>query len=444
MSVIQQSLLRLSKTDSNSPAWLRDIQQRGRSVWGSHHWPTKKTEDWRYTNLSKLEKSDFFAGTHTVENIEVDSQAIKRVVDSAVIPELSACRLVFVDGQYDEGLSDGACPPGLNKVLFSEADSAQVERIQAMLGSVVESGKHLFTSLNELQLNEGLYLGVEKNTAISKALHIVYVSTGSTSSVNQRLLVDMAESSEFTVIEHFVSLNDAGNSFNNGASEFCLAGNAKLTHYRLNLETENSLHVGGVHAALERSAQLSSFYLALGSALKRIDVVVKFLGEGAHADVNGVYLPKNNQHVDFHTNLEHCVPNTTSNEVFRGIIGDTAKAVFNGRIHIYPQAQKTHAQLSNKNLLTSDKAEVNTKPELEIYANDVLCAHGATVAQLNDESMHYLRTRGVSTEEAQVMLSFGFINELIEKLDDQAISDYLRPVIAGLFARDSDLTRHLL
>jgi len=251
----------------------------------------------------------------------------------------------------------------------------------------------------------------------------------------------VAEGSELCILEHFISAEKS--SFTNGVSEFFLQENARLCHYRLNTENESALHIGAVHASLGRSANLNSFYLALGSALKRIDVAVKHQGEGAHADIQGVYLPVNKQHVDFHTNLEHCVPHTSANEVFRGIVADNAKAVFNGRIHIHPHAQKTNAQLSNKNLLTSNTAEVNTKPELEIYANDVLCAHGATVAQLSDESLHYLRTRGLSLESARLLLSFAFINELIDKLKHPALSTFIRPLITRLFSGESGIDEHL-
>jgi Fe-S cluster assembly protein SufD len=155
--------------------------------------------------------------------------------------------------------------------------------------------------------------------------------------------------------------------------------------------------------------------------------------------LNGIYLPRGDEHVDYHTCIEHRVPHCTSSETFRGIIGDSATAVFNGRIHIHRDAQKTRAELSNRNLLTSVQAEVNTKPELEIYADDVQCAHGATVAQLDEMSLHYLRTRGVARAEAQVMLSFGFINEVIDTVRCETLREFLRDLLSSRFARDSAL-----
>jgi len=299
---------------------------------------------------------------------------------------------------------------------------------------------------NESLLRDGLLLQVADNTQISEPLYLLCINTGARQNVNVRVFVDVAANARLDLVEHFICLHDDRemNSLMLACTEIDLAEGATLNHYRLNMHAESCMHIGGVHAALQRQANLNSFYLAFGTQLTRIDATVKHVGEGAHTNMYGVYLPSGSQHVDFHTNLEHCVPNTTSNEIFRGIIADSSRAVFNGRIHIHPLAQKTNAHLSNKNLLTSNKAEVDTKPELEIYANDVQCAHGATVSQLNNASLHYLLTRGVSEEEARVMLSFGFINELIQKIQLQTLRDFLRPILARRFATKPDLTQHLL
>jgi Fe-S cluster assembly protein SufD len=207
----------------------------------------------------------------------------------------------------------------------------------------------------------------------------------------------------------------------------------------LNLEEEQAQHIGAVHVNLQRNARVRGFAMALGARLMRIDYQLNHRGQGAELDLQGFYVPRNNQLVDYHTNICHWVPHCTSNEVFRGIVGDSAQAIFNGRIYIHPQAQKTLAELSNKNLLTSNKAEVNTKPELEIYADDVKCAHGATVSQLNTNARYYLQSRGLSRSEAEVMLSFGFINELLEQIAQPVVHDYLQPRLASLFGRDNRL-----
>ena len=222
-----------------------------------------------------------------------------------------------------------------------------------------------------------------------------------------------------------------------------MGDNAKLTHYRLQLMTEGALHIGSAHIDLQRDSNYEGFHLGLGTKLTRNDIVVNHNIGGSHSEMTGVYVPKNKQLIDFHTCIEHKAAHCTSNEVFRGIMNDQSKAVFNGRIQIHRDAQKTLAELSNKNLLLTNTAEINTKPELEIYADDVKCAHGATVAQLEEKAMFYLQSRGVSKTEAKVMLSFGFINELIDNLPHEAVGDWLRPILAQRFGRESDLNDQL-
>ena len=436
---IQQAVL---ESPAESASWLRDFQQRGRALWQHQSLPTRKTEAWKYTNLRQLEQGNYFSAF--MPEPANDAGGLRANYE---IPGLNPCAtLVFVNGHFDAGLSTVTdLPAGVTLVKFADAGREEAAQIADWLGGIVDNEQHLFASLNDSRLTDGVFLKVEKNIRMERPIQLVWTGTRQKEAfaLSQRLLVVLETGSEATVIEQFVSNSDSQNSFTNGVSEFYVQANARLRHYRLHLEQEDALHIGGVHASLERDSQLDSFHLALGSTLKRVDVVVNHRGEGAHCNLNGVYLPRNQQHVDYHTCIEHAVPRCTTNEVFRGIIGDSARAVFNGRIHIHRDAQKTMAQLSNKNLLTSDKAEVDTKPELEIYADDVQCAHGATIAQLDEQSLHYLRTRGVSLDEARIMLSFGFINELINDIKDPQIADYLRPLLSGLFTRDPKLTRHI-
>ena len=277
-------------------------------------------------------------------------------------------------------------------------------------------------------------------------MQVVWLTSGADAplALSQRLLVNCGAHSELTLVETFASSDTGATAFTNGVSELLLGEGARLHHYRLHLEQDNAVHIGGIHVRQGANSHLQGFHLALGSDLKRVDLVVDHQGSGAHCDLDGIYLPRGTEIVDYHTCIEHSVPHCSSRERFRGIIGDEACAIFNGRIHIHPQAQKTRAELSNKNLLTSSKAEVNTKPELEIYADDVQCAHGATVAQLDPMTLHYLRTRGIPRDEAEVMLSYGFINELVEGLACAAVRDFVKPLLARRFARNPRLMRHLL
>lgn len=415
--------------EQGGPDWLAARREAGRALWSASQKPTRKTEAWKYTSLHKLERE--FVAAEPGAGI------------TAELPDFGGERLVFVDGHLQGSASDIGLPEGVSLVRFADASASQAERIQDRLGTAVSNDQHLFANLNDATLADGLYLEIAPNAALTDPLHIVHLSTAREPAftVNQRLLVAVGDNANATVIEHFEGESPA--AFTNGITELLLGPGARLQHCRLHLEQGGAMHIGGVHARLERDSLLDSFHLALGSDLKRIDLAVEHAGPGAHCELNGIYLLRGSEHVDYHSCIEHAVPHCTTDEVFRGIIGDEARAVFNGRIHIHPDAQKTRAELSNRNLLTSASAEINTKPELEIYADDVQCAHGATVAQLDEGMMHYLRTRGVGRDEAEVMLSYGFINELVEGLDNVALKDFLHPLLARRLSRDPLLTRHL-
>jgi Fe-S cluster assembly protein SufD len=427
MSDFQQQALQLA-AQQQSPAWLGALRTQAANDFQQVTWPTRKTEHWKNTSLASLQKNSpqIWATKATSLNVAAEFIAV------------DAIRLVFVNGVFDAASSSD-----LNSevVRFSQANDAQQQLIAQHLGKVVEGPQHLFATLNNAWLDDGVLVHVPHNQSLAKPIYVVQVSTpeAQTVSVNQRLLVVLEDSAQAEIIEHYISTSDVQNSFVNSLTEIVVGDNAQLQHYRLNLEEENIQHIGAVHVNLLRNARMRGFTLALGSKLKRIDYQINHRGQGAELNLQGVYLPRNNQMVDYHSNVQHWVPHCTTSEVFRGIIADSAQAIFNGRIYIHKDAQKTLAELSNKNLLTSNKAEIYTKPELEIYADDVKCAHGATVSQLNATALYYLQSRGVSRTEAEVMMSFGFINELLEQISEVAVHDYLFPRLAALFGRDQTL-----
>lgn len=427
MSDFQQTALQLAE-QQQSPEWLNSLREQGASTWAKASWPTRKTENWKYLSLAPLQQ---------YQQLGWGAAADSHALDEVEQLQLDATRLVFINGRFSSEHSS-ALPAGV--VRFGEANDEQRTLISQHLGRVVDSERHLFAALSNAWAADGVLVHVPRGQRLEKPIYVVNISTPQRTPVaaSQRLLVVLEDNAEAELIEHYASDVHAQNGFVNSLTEVVVGNNAQVQHYRINLEQEDLLHVGGVHVNLQRDARFHGFSLAQGSRLKRIDYQVNMLGEGAHLDLNGIYLPRNRQVIDYHTNVEHCVPHCTSNEVFRGIIGDSAKAVFNGRIHIHPQAQKTLAELSNKNLLTSRTAEINTKPELEIYADDVRCAHGATISQLDETSMYYLQSRGVSKADAITMLSFGFINELLNQVPEQAVQDYLRPRLVSLFGQASE------
>jgi len=421
---------------AHTSPWAK-INEKGLQQFKAMPFPTRKTESWKYTSLYALTQENY---NQPISHSDFsDASAYE-------ISGLDTNLIVLVNGVYKPELSHIEEQAGVEIIRFSEANDIQKAVIAQHLGNIAETERNLFTALNNAQVNDGTLIHVIKNTIVAKPIQVVNISTAqpSAASAFSRCLVAMENHAQATLIEQFISTNEQQNVLLNHTTEANIADGAKLTHYRLHTEHETSLHFGGLYVDLQRDSQFESYQMMLGGKIKRFDVWVNHNQPGSHCEMKGVYMPKNDQHVDIHSYIEHKAAHCTTNEVYRGIMADQSKAVFNGRIHIHPDAQKTLAELSNKNLLLSDKAQINTKPELEIYADDVRCAHGATVAQLDKTAKFYLRSRGISAKEADILLSFGFINELIDSMPLEALRLQLRPILVHQFTDDASLTRHIV
>lgn len=448
----QQHALALAAAQSASmlqsekpPAWMTSLREQGAADFARTPWPGRKTEQWKYTSLQSFQ--DFVAANWAAESVaKAQPQENPGSAVSSSLLQFDATQLVFVDGVFDAEASD-ALPSGIT--LFSQADDKTIKIIADNLGKVAGSvdaaRRNLFAMLNNAWTSDGLLVHLARSVSLDKPLYIAHVSSADAgvelqaTVANQRVLIVMEEGSSAQIIEHFVASTPGQPTFVNALTEIQLGNNAQLHHTRLNMEDEALSHIGAVHLNLQRDSRFHGFTIAEGSRLKRIDYQMNHCGPGAELKLDGVYLARHQQLVDYHTTIEHRVPHGTSQEVFRGIIGDKAKAVFNGRIHIHKDAQKTLAELNNRNLLTSNSAEIDTKPELEIYADDVKCAHGATISQLDETALYYLQSRGISPAQARVMLSFGFINELLQGLPHEEVKSALTTHLAAQFAADRSL-----
>jgi Fe-S cluster assembly protein SufD len=415
-----------------------EVRESGMAAFESLPFPTRKTEDWKYTSLHALTQQDY--------NRAADKFDLDNASELYEVSGLDAYQLIFINGVFVSELSDEISEAGVSATPLSVANDAQRALFKEYVGNIAETRRNLFTALNNATVEEGVLLHVEKNVQLKKPIQVVNITSaqGQTSSAFSRCLVVLEQQAEATLIEQFVSTDEQQNILLNQVTEIQIGDGAKLNHYRLHTEDESSLHFGGLYVDLNRDSQFESYQIALGGKIKRLDVLVNHNQSGSHCEMKGVYLPKNDQHVDIHSYIEHIAANCTTDETYRGIMADQSKAVFNGRIHIHPDAQKTLANLSNKNLLLSNKAQINTKPELEIYADDVRCAHGVTVAQLDDKACFYLQSRGISRQEAEIMLSFAFINELLESIPLDALRQKLRPLLAQQFTTNQSLTQHIL
>lgn len=408
--------------------WLAEARAQAWQQFSALPWPTRKTEAWKYTSLAELGNTTHWQPSRTTDTPSAE------LMSRADIPGLDADTLVLLDGQLitdPVNLLTQSESQRLEVVRFSTADNTQAGLIQQYLGSTYKSGKHLFAELNTGLLEDGLLIRVPKNCSIRRPLRLLHLystcpaTPETTNLVTTRLLLIAEPGSDITLIEQHDSLDQSCAHLVNHLTEIVVKDNAQVTHTRLQLEHESLQSVHGTHVHLQRDSRYRQHQISFASQLKRNDLQVAFLAPGADAQLNGVFLGKHQQHIDNQTALDHIAPQGSSQETYKGLVTDKAKAIFNGRIHIHPDAQKTEAHLSNKNLLLSKEAEVDTKPELEIYADDVKCSHGATIGQLDDTSLFYFQSRGISREAAEAMLCFGFINEMVEQVPLPAVRDFL-------------------
>ncbi|GAB3485379.1 Fe-S cluster assembly protein SufD [Marinomonas epiphytica] len=398
--------------------WLTPNRQVAIETLQQTSWPTRKTEAWRYTPLRAVERSK--AST----SVGLDD------LSPAQVAGLDAIELVFVNGQFDAQQSTQTLPAGLSITLGSQLAGEAQQTLVSQL-SQIKPQRHLFGLINDALAQDVLSIRVAANADIQSPIRISSLLSAGVEA-HTRVQVVLEEGSKATIIE---DMNGQGDTLNTGFVEYDIAVNANLEHYRFALSVGSNVNLGGSHFNLHDHAKMHSTLVGFGSDLSRIDTDIIHAGEHADAKLNAMYLLDGNALFDLHATVEHAMPNGTTEENVRGIVADRSRAVFNGRIHIHKDAQKTLAELNNRNLLMSDKAEINTKPELEIYADDVRCAHGATIAEIDKQALYYLQTRGVSRAKAQVMLNFGFINELIDLMPNQALAEWIRPIIRERFAQ---------
>ncbi|WP_394182434.1 Fe-S cluster assembly protein SufD [Marinomonas posidonica] len=398
--------------------WLAPKRAQALDVLANTQWPTRKTEAWRYTPLRAVERSS--------------AKALDSVsgLTPVAIPNVSAIELVFVNGQFDALQSTKALPMGLTVQLGQDLSAdQQAEALRSF--SNIKPERHLFGLVNDALAKDVLLVTVIEGIKIAEPLRISSLLSAGAES-HTRVLVRLEKGAQLAVIE---DVQSQGDSLSTAFVEYDVAAEASLEHYRFALQTGSNLTIGGSHFQLSDKSKMHSTIVGFGSELSRLDTDIIHAGEFADAKLNAMYLLDGNELFDLHATVEHAMPNGTTEENVRGIVADRARAVFNGRIHIHRDAQKTLAELNNRNLLMSNKAEINTKPELEIYADDVRCAHGATIAEIDKQALYYLETRGISKSKAQVMLNFGFINELIDLMPNEALAEWVRPIIRERFAQ---------
>ncbi|MBI3934941.1 MAG: Fe-S cluster assembly protein SufD [Acidobacteria bacterium] len=411
------------------PGWLTEMRREAIESFADLGFPTVSDEEWRYTNVAPITRTPFQAARPGSIHCAIE------LIEATYWKEPVAARLVFINGHYSPQFSVlSNVARGLEVVNLAAAmgngRAASDGWLHTFLGRSAGYRRHPFTALNTAFWEDGAYVRIPKGIVVAEPIHLVFVSAAGEEPLVSypRTLVIAERETQATVMESFVGL-EGGVCFSNSVSEIVAAENAKVDHYQLQRENARSYHVGMLHVYQGRSAQFSSNAAALGGALVRNEVSVVLDAEGAECALNGLYLAGGKQHVDNHTSIEHARPHGSSRQLYHGILDGEASAVFNGRIVVQPDAQKTDAIQKNRNLLLSADATIDTKPELVIFADDVRCTHGATIGQMDPEALFYLCSRGIAREQARELLVYAFAAEILDKMKPRAVRAWAESVL---------------
>ena len=406
----QEAFDALAPSRAGDPGWLGDTRDRAMGAFARLGFPTTRDEDWRFTNVSPIAEARF-------GRVRAGVQPLPAQLAPFLVPGVSGAVLVFVDGRFAAGLSRvSGLPAGAFAGDLASALRAVPELIERHLAAHAPFDLRAFTSLNTALFSDVAVLMVPDGAVVEAPVQLLFLSSAAApGATHPRSLILAGENSQLRVVETYATLG-AARTFTNAVTELVAASSAVVDHYRLQREAGLAYHVGLTQFRLGRSASVSSHSVTLGGLIARHDAIAVLAEEGADCTLNGVYLADGQRLVDNHTEIDHAMPHGTSHEVYKGILDGRARAVFNGRIRVRPDAQKTDAKQTNKTLLLSDEAQINTKPQLEIFANDVKCTHGATVGQLNADALFYLRTRGIGLTEARALLVKAFASDVVSRI----------------------------
>lgn len=405
-----------SAYENESVNWVSRLRENAFDRFEQVGFPTYEEEEWKYTSPAPIAK----------ENFEVSNEQSGADISSFIYDEAKESQLVFINGIFNSRESNlSALPEGV--VALNLKDALNQEKFEGVvkehLARVVDYNENGFTALNTAFLNDGAFLFLPKDIKVETPIHLLFVSTENRASFPRVLLV-AERGSEATIIESYIGETEK-NYFTNAVVEVVLADEAKLNHYRVQRESLNAFHIGTTKAELNRGSHYNSTNINIGALLSRHNVNVKFNQTAGEAWVDGLYFVADGQHSDTHSLIDHAQPHCVSHQLYKGILDGKSRAVFNGKVFVHKHAVGTDAQQTNRNLLLSNDARVDTKPQLEIYNDDVKCSHGATVGQLEDEELFYLLSRGLHPDLARNLLTYGFAEEVIDKIQIESIKKQL-------------------
>ena len=416
--------------------WFSKQRQSAFNIFQESGFPSTRKENWKYTDVKPIAKnlfSNIANGNVVINDDEIDAILFK---------ELECIELVFVNGTYSEKYSNIKNLP--NELTIKNMANALVDDedfLKKHLSQYVNGDSSSFTALNTAFIQDGAYINVPSDLILERPISITYISKNNSNvfATHPRNLIFMGENSKATIIENYIGIDDT-NYFTNAVTETSLSQGSSLEHYKIQQESSNAFHIGNLNTSQDKDSRFESHSISIGGALVRNDINAQLNEEGAEITMNGLYMTDKAQHIDNHTRVDHFKPYTQSNQNYRGVLNGKSRGVFNGKVVVHPQAQKIEAYQNNANLLLSDDAEIDTKPELEIYADDVKCNHGATIGQLDNDMLFYLRSRAVDEQTARSLLTYAFADEIINNISFQSIKNKLEHLIIGRLP-DSSLIR---
>ena len=423
---LQEFGVRTGTATVDGPEWLSALRRSAIERFALTGFPTSRDEEWRFTPIAPIAKAAWRRSSGSAHNV------VREDLTPFVFGHPEWTTLVFVDGTYSEALSSTtAVGQGVRVGSLSDAfnsDSPILERHLARHAPIESSP---FTALSTAFMRDGSFLHVPRNVELPRPVHMVFVSTSKAAGAvtHPRNLLVVEAGARASVIESYVTLAEGASYWTNAVTEVVAGANSWIEHTRIQRESERAYHIGLTHVEQERDSHYRSFSLAMGGALARHNLTVRLNGENVETLMYGLYLTRGQQVVDNHTAIHHDQPNCRSWEVYKGVLDGHSRAVFNGKVFVKPEAQKTDAKQTNRNLLLSDEAKVNTKPQLEIFADDVKCTHGATVGRLDDLALFYARSRGLPSAIAQLLLTYAFAAEVTSEVALQPVREELERLV---------------
>ncbi|MEN8182616.1 MAG: Fe-S cluster assembly protein SufD [Myxococcota bacterium] len=411
---------------AGEPPWIETLRAEAAGELAAAGLPSRRLEEWRYTNVTPIARGGF-------EPAPPGHAEISRPdVEGIAFPVFACSLFVFVNGRFEPGLSAPSRGPGLRVESLAQALANEPDSLASQLGRIGDPKGHPFAALNTAFLEDGAVVSVPAGIRAEQPIHLVFVSAANgTPTLSQpRVLVVAERGSQAVVIQDHVSLGP-GPGLTNAVTEVLVGPDAGVDLVIVQRESDEQLHVSNVACRQERNSRLSCHTLTLGGAWVRNDLASLLMEEGAETRLDGLFVGAGDQLVDNHTLVDHAAPHCASQELYKGILGGRARGIFRGRVVVRPGAQKTDARQSNPNVLLCDGAEIDTKPQLEIHADDVRCSHGSSIGCLDPEALYYLRSRGIGERSARELLTRGFAAEILSRLPSDALADSLGEVLPG-------------